>query len=426
MRPKNALIIANIGVLPLMTAFGGLNGDLLQYYASGYFNLTETEIGVAIGLLSFTIPLQFLSTQFVRQWGARWVLLAGYSIRFCLVPLLLVIPALLAQNRIFGLTLFYALVFTVHLVHVTTFGVAWQPIIRSVTKSSERGGYFGRMRFLFNGFNLVFFTVLGLVVGEAISPTVFLSIVLLLMAYCMFAFWIVWRQEGLDAGVVAQPRFREIFSQTKLLWHNLTYRALITISVLRLPSSLPLFITYLALIVGLSAKEISLIIICRAAGMMAGFIVWGKVIRRFGYTKAIVGPLVLLTGISGLWLLFSIFNHNPLIIMFLGIIAMVTAFSHAGLGLGMVTAVHNTAQDENAVVVLTSFDILDMGLESVMAALMGFYIHATFITLNDESTQYFFDPYIYFCLGGAILSGLAIIIANRTLNQSKYPDLKKT
>ncbi len=418
MKTKNALIVANIGILPLMTAFGGLNGDLLQYYASGYFALTEVEIGFAIGLLVFTIPLQFASTQFVRQWGARRVLLAGYGIRFCLIPLLLIVPILLAQHRMLGLMLFFALIFSVHLVHVTTFGVAWQPLVRSATEPSERGEYFGRMRFLFNGFNLVFFAVLGLAVGEAISPSVFSVIVVFLMAYCGFAFWIVWRQEGLDTGGVPQPRFREIFSQSKLLWQNSTYRALITVGVLRLPSSLPLFVVYLAIMVGLSASEISGILICRAAGMMVGFIAWGRAIRRFGHARALTGPLLLLTGIGSLWLLFSVFDSKSYSIALFGVIAMATAFAHAGLGLGIVTAVHNTARDENAVVVLTLFDIVDMGLESMMAALVGIYIHATFVAPGVESTRILFDPYMLFCLGGAVLSGLAAIIVKRTLSHA--------
>lgn len=337
MKNKNALILANIGILPLMTAFGGLNADLLQYYASGYFKLTEVEIGFAIGLLALTAPLQFASTQFVRQWGAKRVLLAGYGIRFFLIPLLLIVPILLAQNRTLGLMLFYALVFSVHLVHVTTFGVAWQPMVRSATEPSERGEYFGRMRFLFHSFNLLFFAVLGLAVSDAIGPSVFSFIVMFLMAYCAVAFWILWRQKGLDTGGVPQPRFREIFTQTKLLWHDSTYRALITVGVLRLPSSLPLFVVYLTIIVGLSPTEISGILICRAAGMMAGFIAWGRAIRRFGYTVAVVGPLILLTGTGSLWFLFSVFDYKPFMIALFGAIAVFTAFAHAGLGLGIVT-----------------------------------------------------------------------------------------
>lgn len=418
MKNKDALILANIGILPLMTAFGGLNGDLLQYYASGYFKLTEVEIGFAIGLLVLTAPLQFASTQFVRQWGAKRVLLAGYGIRFFLIPLLLIVPILLAQNRTLGLMLFYALVFSVHLVHVTTFGVAWQPMVRSATEPRERGEYFGHMRFLFHSFNLVFFAVLGLAVGDAISRSVFSVIVLFLMAYCAFAFGIIWRREGLDTGGVPQPRFREIFSQAKLLWRHSTYRALITAGVLRLPSSLPLFVVYLTIVVGLSPGEISGILIFRAAGMMAGFVVWGRAIRRFDYTVAVIGPLILLTVAGSLWFLFSILDYKPFIIALFGVIAMVTAFAHAGLGLGIVVAVHNTARDENAVVVLTLFDIVDMGLESMTAALVGIFIHATFVASGGESTKILFDPYMLFCLGGAVLAGVAAIIAKRFLGHA--------
>ncbi len=193
---------------------------------------------------------------------------------------------------------------------------------------------------------------------------------------------------------------------------------LITAGVLRLPSSLPLFVVYLTIIVGLSPSEISGILIFRAAGMMAGFIAWGRAIRRFGYTVAVIGPLVLLTGSGSLWFLFSVFDDKPFIIALFGVIAMLTAFAHAGLGLGIVTAVHNTAQDENAVVVLTLFDIVDMGLESMTAALVGIYIHATFIASGGESTNILFDPYMLFCLAGAVLAGVAAMMVKRILSHA--------
>lgn len=420
MKTKNALVLANIGVLPLMTAFGGLNGDLLQYYASGYFAFSEAQVGLAIGLLVLTIPFQLVSTKFVSRWGCRKILLFGFGLRFLLIPLLLLVPGVLAMNVAMGEWLFYAIVFTVHLTHVCTFGVAWQPLVRSVTVPQERGAFFGKMRFMFHGYNFLFFGFIGVIIGKSISDADFFIIVLLLMAYCAFAFFMLFRIHEPTLGITNRVQAIGIFTSLKVLLKNPVYRALISINILRLPSSLPMFVVYLTLVIGLPASQIALIVALRAIGMMVGFIVWGWVIQTYGFAKAIQWSLTLLSATGGLWFLFALtpdqgYSASQSIMLIFLLIAALTAFLHCGLGLSLVTAVHNISKDDNAVVTLTLFDVVDMGLESVAVALAGIYIYTFFDTRTRAHTDIFFDPYMTLCLIGAVLCVISAAVGSRHL-----------
>lgn len=421
MKKTNALMLANIGVMPLMTAFGGLNGDLLQYYASGYFAFSEEQIGLAIGLLVLTIPFQLISTKFVGRWGCRKILLFGYGLRFLLIPMLLLVPAALAMNLVVGELLFYAIVFVVHLTHVCTFGVAWQPLVRSATAPEERGAFFGKMRFMFNGYNLLFFWFLGVVVGKSISDADFLIIVFLLMIYCAFAFLMLFHmsEPGLGMTRRAQSGLQSggILKNLQYILKKPLYRTLLSINVLRLPSSLPMFIVYLWAI-GLSANQIAFVVAVKAIGMMTGFLVWGRVIQHYGFTKGVQWSLILLSVTGGLWFLFVLTpdSTGQIVLFIFSLIAALTAFLHCGLGLSLVTAVHNNCGDDNVVVVLTLFDVIDMGLESVMAAFTGFYIYTFFGDNGSSHMNILFDPYMTFCLLGAVLCAISAAIGYRRLD----------
>lgn len=155
--------------------------------------------------------------------------------------------------------------------------------------------------------------------------------------------------------------------------------------------------------------------------MMVGFIAWGRVIQVYGFARAVQWPLIFLLVTGGLWFLFALpsdqgYAVNESTVFIFLLIAALTAFLHSGLGLGLVTAVHNISEDDNAVVILTLFDVIDMGLESVMATLAGIYIYTFFDASISSHADIFFDPYMTLCLIGAVLCVISTGIGYRHLN----------
>ena len=380
-RNQKLLIISNIANIPLMTNFGAIDASLLQLYATSILGLQEAEIGFAIGLPSLVIPLQMAGIYFVKRWGSKNTLIIGFALLFCLLPLMLIVPVVYAKNKTLGFAFFCITILLMNIVHNATKGVAFQPIIRQSTFPEKRGWFLAKMRLTVNGFNLLFFAILSVTLGENLALQDYAYIVFLLMIYCLFA--------GLITNKIKiskNPQFfyenrHNFLDDIRETFTNKKYRSLITILTLCFLSSLPLFVTYLAMGLQLNANYISQLITLNIVGTLTGIATWGRLIDRIGFMRTIYIIVLMLATVGMLWLFVRPIELSygwwQLSSLSLVLITILTGFLQSGLKMALLVGVHNTTTERSAVTALAFFNSTGMILGNLVPFFVGFYLNFT-------------------------------------------------
>nr|VFJ44315.1 MAG: hypothetical protein BECKFW1821A_GA0114235_100644 [Candidatus Kentron sp. FW] len=414
---QRLLIAMHIPILPLLTSFGIADAGLLQLYATHILHLEEDKIGMVIGLPALVIPLQLLGIYVVRRLGNKHTVMLGFSLLFCLLPLMLLIPGIYHQNASLGFALLCATVLSMHLAHNCTKGIALQPMIRESTLPIERGRFLGRMRLFVNGFNLLFFAALSVLFGARVDVGEYAWITFFLMGYCVFAIAVIhpFRSARADDDNHLPDLSRYNFLQD--LRSALTcgrYRLILAITVLSFLSSLPLFVTYLSNGLQLGASRISQLIAVSTVGNMAGLFVWGRLIDRVGFLR-VLSLTLSLSAIAGLlWLpaRFAVpLQGIPLSLVVLALIAILTGFLQSGLKLALLVGVHNSVTKHQAIMALAIFNTGLMILGGLGAVGVGYYLDLTLAGWRFDLGPFPVDSYQILGLAGALLCAVAGYVA---------------
>lgn len=414
---QKLLIASNLAIIPLITSFGGADASILQLYATNILRLKENEIGLVIGLPSLVIPLQLLGIYWVKRWGSKQMLIVGFALLFCLMPLMLIIPTVYRQNATLGFAFLCATIISMHIAHNVTKGVAFQPMIRESTLPDERGWFLAKMRLVVNGFNLVFFAILSMTLGTQIEIQDYAWIVLVLMLYCAFGGSAIYLFKTSVDENISSLSWHAFWCEVHESFANHQYRLLITIMILGSLSSLPLFVTYLSLGLQLDANHISQLMTLNIGGILIGLLIWGPLIDRLGAMHVLYYILLLLVAICPLWLFVQpmtspSWSHSALIV--LGLIAVLTGFLQSGFKIALLVGIHNLVTTRTAVAALAFFNTSGMILGNLLAVSVGFYLSYTLKTWTIVLGAVSIDSYQIICLLGALCCLVsAMMISNR-------------
>ncbi len=415
---QKLLISSNIANIPLMNNFGALDASLLQLYATSILGLQESQIGFAIGLPSLLIPLQIAGIYLVKRWGSKHTLIIGFALLFCLLPLMLIVPVVYAKNKTLGFAFFCMTILLMNLVHNATKGVAFQPIIRESTFPEKRGWFLAKMRLTVNGFNLLFFAILSVTLGEKVALQDYAYIVVLLMMYCLFAGLITYKIKISKTRQSPDTTRPDFFDDIREIFSNKKYRLLITILILCFLSSLPLFVTYLAMGLQLHANSISQLITLNIAGTLTGIAIWGRLIDRIGFMRTIYIIVLMLTTIGVLWLFVQPIELSygwwQLSSLTLVLIAIFTGFLQSGLKMALLVGVHNTATERSAVTALAFFHSTGMILGNLVPFFIGFYLNFTLGVWRFSLGAINIDSYQMMGLFSALLCLVSAVMCYRS------------
>ncbi|WP_424098706.1 MFS transporter [Moorena producens] len=414
---QKLLIASNIAIIPLMTSFGAIDASLLQLYATSILGLQESQIGFAIGLPSLLIPLQISGIYFVKRWGSQTTLMIGFALLFLLLPLMLIVPIVYGKNQLFGFGFFCIIILLMNIVHNTTKGVAFQPIIRESTLPEERGWFFGKMRLTVNGFNLLFFAILSVTLGEKLALHDYAYIVVLLMMYCLVAGLITYKIKIYENSQSPYKINQNLLDDIREIFSNKKYRLLITILTLCFLSSLPLFVTYLAIGLQLNANYISQLITLNIVGTLTGIAIWGRLIDRIGFMRTIYIIVLMLATVGVLWLFvqpielsYGWWQFSSLSLV---LIAIITGFLQSGLKMALLVGVHNTATERSAVTALAFFNSTGMILGNLVPFFVGFYLNFTLGVWRFSLGAINIDSYQMIGLLSALLCLLSAVMCYR-------------
>nr|VFJ63810.1 MAG: hypothetical protein BECKFW1821A_GA0114235_11575 [Candidatus Kentron sp. FW] len=421
-RSKNQklLFTGNLGVLLLISVWGGGDASLFQFYSTDILHLNEKEIGFAIGLLSLAVPIQLIGIGFVKRWGAKLISMASFALPFFLLPMILFVPVVQAQNERLGFVFLCAAIFLMNGIYIASKGVSWQPLIHESTKPHERGRFFAKMRLLLNSVSLVFFGTLSTTVGERISFENYVFVIIFLMGYCVFGFVSISRITSLGPSTFSSPEISNFYTDAKKTFANKNFNVLIIIRFLGILSSLPLFLTYLALGIHLDADRISQLIVIGIIGRIVGFSVWGGLIDRLGFKRVLYGILLMFVCVWPLWLLVQPQAHSQgaqeIIFIALAAIAFLSSFLSSGFQLCLSVGAHNTIADAVTIVALTLYNMIDTFSKGIVIALLGFYLNLTLNTQFISVISFKIDSYQFMCFIGAVFCLIAALLCRYRLD----------
>ena len=414
-RNQNLLILSNIAIVPLLTSFGGADAHLFQLYANDILALREKEIGLLIGLVSLIMPLQIFGVYFTRRWGAKPVLVVGFSLLFLLIPLLLLNGFIHGRSPESGLWFLGFIMLSLHAVHNFTKGIAFQPLIHYFTQRRERGWFFTKMRVGINGFNLLFFAVLSLTLGEQMTLAQYGWIIAFLMFYCFVAAVSSYALSTPDGMEIKSANWKGVRHEIKNI---LTpgYYFLFVVMLLASLSGLPLLTTYLSSGLELSANSISRLITLNIVGLLAGLLIWGRLIDRYGFIGILKIILFFSALLSVAWLLVRPANEGWFAVlpsaMVLGGVVFFVGFFQSGLKMALLVGAHNLVDKSLAVTALALFNTAHMLVVSLVSVGVGYYLHYTMRPWIFDGRFIMVDSYQLLCICGGVLCALAALLCH--------------
>ncbi|MFW5845797.1 MAG: MFS transporter, partial [Planctomycetota bacterium] len=218
-------------------------GPIMVLFANDVLRFEPATIGALLGLLPLVGLIRLPLLGWLGRFRRRRLLIATDCLRLGMVLLLLVLPLATLQSAWFYaglLVLFTAL-------QQIGMGTVWQPLMRDITTSQDRGRFFARMRFVFTFVNACTTGLIAAVVGDQIDlDTYRVLLVGVLLAIANHLFWarrIPARDDVPEDGHSQEgedrPTTWQVLRESRLL------RRPLLIAVLFALGNLPLVVVYL-------------------------------------------------------------------------------------------------------------------------------------------------------------------------------------
>jgi MFS family permease len=264
-------------------------GALMMLYASDVLGYSPVRVGFIVSVAPLGMLLRFFMLRSVRESGKVPALRRSQITRMIIIGLLLAIPA-----RWMSFPLFTLLVCGFSLANELGVNVAWQPILRDVTTTADRGSFFARMRFAFTVVTAAVTAAVPFLIGSSMKEWQYKCLLAVAMAGAAnFYFWCgriperpapASPEPGPDA---LWPHLRRILVRSPLLREPLILTLLVAFM------GFPVFVLYLKEMLRIPSNLISLFVFAGTAGAALSLLLWGKVADAIGFRPMFKGLLIL-------------------------------------------------------------------------------------------------------------------------------------
>lgn len=287
-------IVANMSIVALAYATGGLSADLVQIYAVQVLALSPGEVGVALGVLMLSVPLQILAPGLALRFGYRRLMRVGYAAVLVLLLGLAALPGLRSFGHAAVLAGFIVVVFLIEVAVSASWGVAWHPWMQQITDRNQRPRFIARMQLTAQTFNLLISAGFALAAGVTVSAGDYQTLLAVLATFLVVSIALMGRIP--DAGVIRADRpvaggiarlAAPIRSAIATIRRDRRLRLLHAIVLIDTLVMIPLLPTYALLYLGMPAGAVAAAVAVRSmAGVIAG-LGWARAVR-------VRGPLVVI------------------------------------------------------------------------------------------------------------------------------------
>ncbi len=255
-------------------------GALMILYAGDVLGMPVSRISGILTLIPLVTLVRFFLLRLLSRVGKIRLIRSSVVLNSMIVLTLILIPS---GKMSYGLYL--SLLIGYSLVGQLGRGTVWQPLLRDITTSDDRGKFFSRMRLVFTLVSLAVTAVVPFVIGEAVSSFEY-KIFLFIPLISQINMFIMIKQVPelpSDKAEKKKMSFQEILKDLKFLKRPLLMIALVQCTFF------PLFILYLRQSLHMPSNLISWVVFIGVLGNAFSLLIWGRVSDTVGFRITIKG-----------------------------------------------------------------------------------------------------------------------------------------
>ena len=312
---------------------------------------------------------------FARRFTRIQVVTVSCSIRLLALALVLALPA---SRLSFASFLSVVLLFSY-------FGVVadvyWQPLLREITTTDDRGSFFARMRFWFHTVGWAVLGLLTLVVGKQVTEGQYkFGIVLAILGTANYLFW-SFRLPNLDQSGSGDYSWRHLY---RVAFTSPLLRRPLLINLLINFAGVPLIVVYQHDVLKIPDNVNTAFFFVFNISSAFSLMFWGRIADRIGYRPVINGILLLMILITPLFLLAvplptsqfawtSLSFQAGLTLAALFLFNFFDGILQSGLGIGTTTLQHFHVRHHETVEAMNLLAMIS-GLSGSLASIWSGYL----------------------------------------------------
>ena len=415
--------------LPMATIAYILLGPMMMLYANDVLGFSSRQIAGILSLIPLLCIPSLLVQDFIIAKGKIKALVIGDVIRLLSVSLLFLLPVTWIS---------FPVLLSILVVHTVANnlgpGLVWQPILRDITTTENRGQFFSRMRLAFTAVSLCTSAAIPFFIGDQITNTQYKALlILVILGIANRLFWSrkipeITRTSDLNNQQKSQwLQIKDMIHESKLL-----RRPLLIGSVLLL-QSVPMYVIFLKNVLNLSSTYVTILMLVGTLGSVVAFFLLGRIVDLLGHQPVLRGLLILSAIVAPLhWFVAPLSPEQTHILegglpfTLLLIISFSGGFTGAGIGLAATSIEHSSTSDSNPTLEMNLFRVANLLMTSLFTMFMGFMVEQSIKegTKNVWTDVIWMDMHRnYQVIMGIVAPVLVYILAKKLKNTREHVGL---
>ncbi len=404
-------------------------GAMMQVFANDVLGYSPKRIATILAVAPMVGILRIPLLGPVRRFGLKRTLLASLMVRLGVILVLLFLPA-------------SALTFPLYLGLLMTFVggqqlgaiTVWQPMLRDLTTTADRGSFFATMRFWFSSMTALVSLLVAVIVGQEITEMQYkLLLVIAALGALNQIFWlrlIPTRSQESGDGEGEGASFWVVLRSSRLL------RLPLLIILLLALINMPIFVIYLRRMLLVPSNMVSLYVLCVTVGGALSYLLWGRVADTVGFRPMLIGLLALCVFVQPVLLLpmrpltpmaaeLSAFTETDwLTLVLLGVFGLFNGALVAGMGIANTSIQHFHVRHRDSLPAMNIVSLCSFVVIALVALLGGKLLEDLAMprgTMPFAGGVFHFDWMKgYLCIAVPIIALVTILLARRLPNARPY------
>ncbi|MBF6546637.1 MFS transporter [Nocardia brasiliensis] len=280
-------------------ATGGMSGDIFQLYVTRTLGYSPSLVTIVALSMIISIPIQFLAPRIIEAIGHRTMMITG-TLMF--LPSLLLMYSggeLVALSRTAGACCFVVGATLAEIAISVSYGAAWSAWVVDFTTSANRPYYISLAGFVSQGTVAAAFLIQTTLFDGEVTETYYRIVLLYCLIYALASIAVFRRlpdplEHRTTGGIERRVRWREILAERN-------NRVILISQIGQFLIGVPLLSIYATSVLGVPAAALGIVLILRTVAALAGMPIAGRLITRFGATRALVAFGSILVAEMILW-----------------------------------------------------------------------------------------------------------------------------
>lgn len=391
-------------------------GALMIIYAGDVLSLSSSKISSILALIPLVSILRFFLLNQLTKFGKVKLMQVTSFLQLLLIILMILIP-----EQIISYKIYLSILITYSLLTQLGGGTAWQPLLRDITTTEDRGRFFSGMRLVFTLVSLLVTGITPLIIGESISAIEYKMFLFLPLISKIIMIFMVQKVPELQPIINKKRKFsiKETFREIRSLKDPLIMIILVQCTFF------PLFILYLKQVLNLPSNIVTTSVFIGTLGNAVSLLLWGQISDIVGFRNTLSGVHIL--GLLQLPFLLFIqpiigLDSATMLITALLIYSFIDGMVLAGSGIAMTSIQHFYTTKERSIFIFSVYSAITLLINA-----LWIFINGKIIT--DFSEPIILQPFIsrIFYLDGVKVFMISMAIITRIilfLYVRKLPNIK--